>query len=73
MITNIKESNSKEELVEYLLSYLNGQLSLYQRKSESEESFTMLAWSEYQAYNLGNIRAIKKILKLFPDQGVVNE
>jgi len=35
---------------------------------ESEDSFDKPAWGEYQAYNLGAVKALKKALAIIPDR-----
>ena len=68
MINNINETKSKEEVLDFFLVYLKSNIELFQRKSESEDSFDKPSWAEYQAYNLGAIKALKKILAIIPDR-----
>lgn len=68
MINNLINCKTKEEVYDFLVKYLNNELELLQRESESEKSFDKAAWSEYHAHLLGQRKAHRKILNLFPDQ-----
>lgn len=69
MNINLKECKSKEEVFEQLNKYLVEQIKLTRRESESSESFNKPAWAEFQAYQLGTLKALKKVFNLIPDQG----
>jgi len=60
---------TKEEVYLFLIKFLKEELAISTRNSLSEESFTLPSWSEYQAFQLGQQKALSKILKLIPDQG----
>jgi hypothetical protein len=60
---------TKSQVFSLLKEYLTEQIELSQRKVVSEENFTLPAWSEYQAYQLGSIKAYQKLLSIIPDQG----
>lgn len=59
----------KSQLISLLKEYLTEQLDLAQRKAINEENFSLPAWSEFQAYQLGSIKAYQKFLSIIPDQG----
>jgi hypothetical protein len=63
------KSLTKQEVFDLLKEYINDQVNLSRRKSTDEESFTLPAWSEYQAYQLGFQKAFLKLQSLLPDQG----
>lgn len=44
---------------------------LSQRKMESEDSFDKVAWGEYQAFQLGNIKALKKLQTILTGRKVI--
>lgn len=60
------EKLSKEEVYDFLHGYLAEQLSLVQRQSMSEDTFTKPAWAEYQAFLLGQQKAFSKLIELIP-------
>jgi len=70
---DLKKLNSKElsrsQAFSLLKEYLVEQIDLAQRKAVSEDNFSLPAWSEFQAYQLGNIKAFQKLLSIIPDQG----
>jgi len=68
MNKNIKELKSKEEVLDFFKEYFKTNIELFQRKMESEDSFDKPAWGEYQAYNLGAVKALKKALAIIPDR-----
>lgn len=63
------KSLSKQEVFDLLKEYIKDQVELSRRKSMDEESFSLSAWSEYQAYQLGFQKAFLKLQSLLPDQG----
>lgn len=73
MLNKLKEKDSdsltKREVYDFLISYLEEQISLSQRVSMNEDSFTKPSWSEYQAYQLGLQKAYTKVKEIIPDQG----
>lgn len=73
MLNKLKEKDSdkltKREIYEFLLAYLEEQISLSQRASMSEDSFTHPSWAQYQAYQLGMQKAFTKVKEILPDQG----
>lgn len=64
-----KESNklTKEEVYSFLSLYLKEQLSLSQRVSTNEDTFSKPAWAEFQAYQLGMQKAFQRVLELIPN------
>lgn len=70
MIKSIKDIKSKEEVILFLQDYLVKCINTTNNMMESNESFEKPSWSEYQAYQLGALKAFKKVLNILPDQGV---
>lgn len=60
---------SRSQAFSLLKEYLSEQIDLSVRKVVNEENFSLPSWSEYQAYQLGNIKACQKLLSIIPDQG----
>ena len=60
---------TKDQVFQELKDYLTEQIELSRRKSLDEDNFTLPAWSEYQAYQLGFQKAFSKLYNLIPDQG----
>lgn len=57
---------SKEEVYDFLNSWLKEQIDVSQRVLISEEPFSKLAYSEFIAYHLGTQKAYSKLLDLIP-------
>ena len=57
---------TKEEIYVTIRTYAQSQIDLARRKQESDESFESPAWSERQAYSLGMIKGLDKILNFIP-------
>lgn len=70
-IKNIKDLKSKEEVLDFVQDYLKNNIMLSQRKMESEDSFDKVAWGEYQAFQLGNIKALKKLQNILTGRKVI--
>lgn len=72
---DLRKLKSKEltrsQAFSLLKEYLTEQIDLAQRKAVNEENFTLPAWSEFQAYQLGSIKAYQKLLSIIPDQGEI--
>lgn len=68
MIKSLKTTDvkTKEDVYKYLHSYLIEAIEVANRKMRDEDNFTLPSWSEYQAYQLGSIKAYTKILDLLP-------
>lgn len=70
---DLKKLNSKEltksQAFSLLKEYLVEQIELAHRKTENEDNFSLPAWAEFQAYQLGSIKAYNKLLSIIPDQG----
>ncbi len=66
---NLKDCKTKEEVFDSLREYLEDQIKLFRRETESDESFNKPAWAEFQAHKLGSIKAYMKLYKQIPDQG----
>ena len=67
------KSLSKNQVFLELRKYIQEQLDLSNRKSLDEDNFSLPAWSEHQAYQLGFQKAFLKIYNLIPDQGAIND
>ncbi len=57
---------SKEEVYDFLQTWLKEQTEVSQRVLISEEPFSKLAYSEFVAYHLGMQKAYSKLLDLIP-------
>ena len=62
-------SMSKGDVVSILRDYLEEEKALSYRKMISEEAFNSPSWAESQAFLLGDLRRIERILKFLPDKG----
>lgn len=60
---------SKREVVVVLLTYLEEQRELLIREMSNNDSFDLPSWSEYQAYKLGALKTLTKVVDFLPDQG----
>jgi len=60
---------TKDQVFKELKDYLTEQIELSRRKSVDEDNFSLPAWSEHQAYQLGFQKAFTKLYNLIPDQG----
>ena len=63
------KSLTKKQVFEELEKYFKEQIELSQRTCMNDDNFSLPAWSEQQAYNLGIQKAFTKILNHLPDQG----
>ncbi len=63
------KSLSKTEVFKGIQEYITEQIDLSKRKCIDEENFTLAAWSEFQAFQLGIQKALSKLQTLVPDQG----
>ena len=57
---------TKEEIILIIKQYILEQRELAQRKMIDEDSFTKPRWSEYQAYQLGIVKALNKLDEFIP-------
>ena len=60
---------TKSQVFSLLKEYLSEQVELAQRKAVNEDNFSLPSWSEFQAYQMGSIKAYQKFLSIIPDQG----
>jgi len=60
---------SKKDVVDILLTYLVEQRELLIREMSNNDSFDLPSWSEYQAYKLGALKTLTKVVDFLPDQG----
>lgn len=63
------KSLTKQEVYIALREYIREQIDLSRRKQVDEDNFTLPAWSEHQAFQLGFQKAFSKLYNLIPDQG----
>jgi hypothetical protein len=68
MIKSLKTETvkSKEDVYRYLIAYLDEAIETATRKQRDEDNFSLPAWAEFQAYQLGVIKAYQKVLDLIP-------
>lgn len=59
---------SKREVVSILLSYLEEQRELVIREM-SNSNFDLPSWSEFQAYKVGSLKTLTKVVDFLPDKG----
>lgn len=62
-----KEILTNTEIYDIIRSYILEQVDLASRKQRSEDNFSLPAWSEFQAHQLGIIKGLEKILDYVPD------
>lgn len=62
-----KKSLTKVEIYDIIKSYILEQIDLSSRKQRKEENFALPAWSEHQAYQLGFMKGLEKVLEFIPD------
>ena len=60
---------SKHEVYLLLSSYCNENIEESLKEMRSKTKFSLPAWSEHQAYQLGYQAALEKVLSFLPDQG----
>lgn len=73
MLKSLKQKEalkiSKEEVYLIIRAYINAEIDLARRKMMSEERFDSPSWSEFQAFQLGMLKSLDKVLQFIPDQG----
>lgn len=73
MLKSLKQKEalkiSKEEAYLIIRAFLSNEIELSRRKMMSEERFESPSWSEYQAFQLGMLKSLDKVLNFIPDQG----
>lgn len=66
MVKNIsfkdKKDLTKQEIYDILNKYILDNLELSSRKIRDEENFVLSAWSEFQAFHVGQQKAFHKVL-----------
>jgi len=60
---------SKIDVIEILRSHLETEKSAVLGKLTSEDNFNKSSWSEHQAYLLGGVKQIDKLINFLPDKG----
>jgi len=61
-----KKSLTSDETCVIIRTFIQEQINLVRRKQESEDSFDSPAWSERQAYQLGMLKGLDKVLNYIP-------
>lgn len=61
-----KKSLTNDEIYCIIQKFAQDQIDLVRRKQETDESFDSPAWSERQAYSLGLIKGLDKVMKFLP-------
>ena len=73
MPKSLKEAVSKGEVLtshqvyDIIRNYIQEQVDLAQREMLSKDSFDKPSWSEFQAYQLGSIKGLIKVLDFVPN------
>lgn len=67
------KSLTKKQVFLELKKYIQEQIDLSNRKMLDEDNFSLSAWSEHQAFQLGFQKAFLKLYNLIPDQGEIND
>jgi len=73
MINGLKEALAEgtvlttTQVYDIIRKYLEGQFDYSQREMLDKDGFDSPAWSERQAYLLGNMKAIQKLLDFIPN------
>jgi hypothetical protein len=57
---------TKQEIYAIIRSYIEDQIATAQRKQLSETNFDKPAWGEFQAYQIGFIKGLQKVLETIP-------
>lgn len=58
---------TKRGLIDEIKKYINDQLELSRRNCLNDEAYSKAAWPYYQAKELGQQRALTKLLDYLPD------
>jgi hypothetical protein len=70
MLNKLKEKDTskltKEEVYDFLIKYLEEQISLSERTTRNEESFDTPNWALHQAYHVGMQKAFTRVKELIP-------
>jgi len=61
-----KKVLTSDETCVIIRTFIQEQINLVRRKQESEDSFDSPAWSERQAYQLGMLKGLDKVLNYIP-------
>lgn len=73
MPKSLKEAVAKGEVLtsqqvyDIIRNYIQEQVDLAQREMLSKDNFDKPSWSEFQAYQLGNIKGLIKVLDFVPN------
>ena len=62
-----KKSLTSVEVYGIIRAYLEEQVATAQREMLKRDNFDSPAWSEYQAFQLGNIKGLHKLLDFIPN------
>lgn len=60
------EKLTSQQVYDIITTYIQEQVALSQREMLSKVNFELPSWSEYQAYQLGTIKGLNKILEYIP-------
>lgn len=75
MINKLKSKGndklSKGQVYDVIRDMLQAEKELTIRKMISDETFDSPAWAEKQAYSLGFIKSLDKLLNFIPDKEVI--
>jgi len=70
VLNKLKEKDTskltKEEVYDFLIKYLEDQISLSERITRNEESFDTPNWALQQAYQMGMQKAYTRVKDLIP-------
>lgn len=62
----LKKHLTSEEIYCIIRSHIEDQIATAQRKQLSETNFDKPAWGEFQAYQIGFIKGLQKVLETIP-------
>lgn len=61
-----KKSLTSDEIYVIIRTWINSQVDVIRREQESNTNFDTPAWSERQAYHLGMLKGLDKVLNFIP-------
>lgn len=71
-VRSLKEAESldkpltKQDIYAIIRTYIEDQIATAQRKQLAETNFDKPAWGEFQAYQIGFIKGLQKVLETIP-------
>lgn len=60
---------SKLDVINIIREHLETEKTTAIRKLIAEDNFNKPSWAEHQAYLLGDVKRIEKLIQFLPDQG----